>query len=147
MNKQHKTIMFDIEIASKSTLFVITMEVDTKIQLTINCKPTDQQTHLHTKSEHLQSLEDSVRCGRSSVSENNLFNVKRIWNTLPTLTNKFRESGYFVLLMKEQVTQVNNMNRKDLGKLKVNRMQLAVTYHRTLPSMSKNISKNWPSYK
>ena len=42
--------------------------------------------------------------------------------------------------MKEQVTQVNNMNRKDLGKLKVNRMQLAVTY-RTLPSMSKNISK------
>lgn len=45
--------------------------------------------------------------------------------------------------MKEQVTQVNNMNRKDLGKLKVNRMQLAVTYHRTLPSMSKNISKNW----
>ena len=54
---------------------MVYMEVDTKIQKTINCKPTEQLTHLHRKSEHPQPLQVSIPCMRSSASESNLFNA------------------------------------------------------------------------
>ena len=64
-----------------------------------------------------------------------------------TLTNTFKERGYLKSSLKDQVSKVSTMNRKDLLSLKMSsrvyQMSLAIIYHRTLPTMSKTILKNW----
>ena len=63
LNKKHKTIKFEYEISSQKIPLLDTMvykDKENNFQATLYRKPTDQQSYLHAKSEHLSALKDSI---------------------------------------------------------------------------------------
>ena len=63
LNKKHKTIKFDFQISPRKIAYLDAMlykDKNNNIQTTLYRKFTDQQTFLHTKSEHPRSLKSSI---------------------------------------------------------------------------------------
>ena len=76
-------------------------EEDTQIQLTFYCKPTDQQTYLHAKLEHLKSLKDSIPYSQAFREKSICSAPTEYEKHCTTIRNKFKESGYSEPVSKE----------------------------------------------
>ena len=75
--EKHKTIKFDFEVSPRKIAFLDAMlyaDENNNIQTTLYCKPADQKTFLHAKSEH-------PRFTKSSIPYSHALRLKTICST------------------------------------------------------------------
>ena len=85
-----------------------------KIQTTIFCKPTDQQTHLHAQSNHLKSLKYSIPYSQALHIKTVCSTTSEFNKNCDIITKRFKERGYPRNFVNEQVGKVKNMKRKQI---------------------------------
>ena len=150
LHTEYKTIKLDYKISTKQIEFLDTLvyiDQQNKIQTTIFRKPTDQITYLHRKSNHPNSLKDSIPYSHVLPIEAICSTTSEFNKIFDIITKRLKERGYCENLEVEQVDKVKNMKRKQL--LSVNkraiqkRLLVSVTYKRYLSNISNIITKNW----
>ena len=150
LNEKHKANKFDFQVSPRKIAFLDAMlykDKNNNIQMTWYCKPTDQQTLLHTKSEHPRSLKSSIPyslalrlktiCSTSTEFDKNCAIIKQ----------KFLHQQYKEEVLDEQIKTVGRIERKELFACKEenndkNRIPLSITYNRTLPDIYKIVNRN-----
>lgn len=76
LNKKHETIKLEYKISSQKIPFLDAMvhkDKDNNLQTTLYPKPTDQQSRLHTKTEHPSTLQNNITYTSNVKSKNNTF--------------------------------------------------------------------------
>ena len=123
-------------------------KVDSKLRTILYVKPTDRQSYLRSKSEHINSTDKSIaysqilRFNKICYNRSDLHNnCKRLLNTL---TNNKTDTT-------TQINRAITVRRNELlNKIKTSnteRLPLTVTYNRTLPDLKTIIEKKLVYFK
>ena len=151
LNKKDKTIKFEDEISLQKIPFLDTMvykDKDNNLQTTLYCKPIDQQSYLHAKSEHSSALKNSIAYSQT-------LRVKIIFSTedeyqrnCAVMKQKLLERKYNKDNVNRQINKFDLSNEKNFCKImkKITarkKIPLLLTYNRALPNISEVVRKNW----
>ena len=110
-------------------------------------KSTDRQNFLHSKSEHPPALKKSIPYSQALRVRKICHNDKDFKENCSQLAETFHSRGYNKKFIDEQIGKVFTTPRRDLLKDRrrepLHRIPMIITFNRTLPPLSKIISKNW----
>ena len=152
INASHDSIKFDYQISKKEVNFLdttvfITEKLEIKTKLFV--KPTDRQSYLHKKSEHPNSLKNSIPYGQALRIKKICSQDEDYTSNIANLKNAFLKRGYREDHIDEQISKASDVNRKQLlsnqhKTQQVQRIPLVLTYNRTLPDIQNILQKHWP---
>ena len=128
LNSKHKTIKFEHNISNSNISFLDTLiykEKNNTLQTILYRKPTDQQSNLHAHSDHPKSLKRSILYSQA-------LRIKTICSTVTVeykkhcgiLKPNFIERGYEKNILKDEMNKVDNIDRKELLRKKILKIEL-----------------------
>ena len=125
-------------------------KVNNKLRTKLYVKPTDRQSHLHSKPEHLNSTKKSIAYSQALKFNKICYNRSDLHNNCKRLLNTLTKRGYSKTDTTTQINRAITIPRNELiNKIKTSNehltehLPLTVTYNRTLPDLKTIIDKNW----
>ena len=122
-------------------------KVNNKLRTKLYVKPTDRQSHLHSKSEHPNSTKKSIAYSQALRFNKICYNRSDLHNNCKRLLNTLTKRGYNKTDTTTQINRAITIPRNELlNKIKTSnteRLPLTVTYNRTLPDLKTIIDKSW----
>ena len=150
LNKCHSTIKFDYEISKNKVNFLDTTvykDCNNKLRTKLYTKPTDRQNYLHVKSEHPPSIKNSIAYSQALRIRKICYEEEDLNQNCEQLAKTFKNRGYNLEKIKEQINRAKSTPRNELLKTKTKtpskRIPLIVKYNRTLPPLRKFINEQW----
>ena len=126
-------------------------KADSKLRTILYVKPTDRQSYLHSKSEHINSTDKSIAYSQVLRFNKICYNRSDLHNNCKRLLNTLTKRGYNKTDTTTQINRAITIRRNELlNKIKTSnteRLPLTVTYNRTLPDLKTIIEKKLAYFK